>query len=341
MATGYASGQGLVTDVMTSYYAHLTLTGPSMVVVEGALVAQGGQGWPHQLSVYSHEHLEGLTRLAETIRDRGGIPFIQLHHGGRRSLGCRQEPLVGPSDIACPGLNRPVRPLTTDEIRLLIVRFADAARLAVRAGFAGVELHGAHGYLIHQFVTPLVNNRDDEYGIHEGKSNRFPLELVRSIRLAEPNLLLGYRISARDYLPQGLTLNETAPFVQDLETAGVDLISVSGGMHASLYGPDSIWGSKASDAVFRSDARRLKDGLQKTPVGIAGKIQTPSLAISILENRDADMIGLGRPLLRDPDWLRKAQGDTPTAIRPCLYCVRCQYHRKGCPDDTSKPTWLT
>ncbi|HNV69216.1 MAG TPA: NADH:flavin oxidoreductase [Candidatus Ozemobacteraceae bacterium] len=339
MASRYPTSKGEVTDALVSYYAHLALTGIGMTVVEGALVSTEGPGWPHELGIYHPIFQDGLARLAETIRERGSVPVIQLHHAGRRGLGGRTEALIGPSALPCPAFNRPVRPMTIEEIRLMIVKFTDAALLAAKAGFAGVEIHGAHGYLLHQFLTPLVNDRTDEYGVKSGNGSRFPLDVVRSIRLALPKHIVGYRLSARDYLPNGLTLNETGPFAEALTQAGVDYISVSGGMYASLYGPDSIWGRKAPFAVFRSDARAIKDRAA-VPIGVAGKIQQTSMAVSILENRDADLIGLGRVILRDPSWIARARGEISTPISACLLCERCQYHTRGCPDTGHKPPWL-
>lgn len=339
MATQYADKRGLVTETMLAYYRHLTLTGVGMVVAEAAVISPEGPGWSRELNAYSEEALPGLRQLAETIRERGAIPLLQLHHAGRQGLPSREHTqMVAPSPIPCPVLDRPVRALHPQEIKDLVRKFTDSARLAREAGFAGVELHGAHGYLLHQFVSPLTNQRDDEYGLQRHAASRFPLEVVQSIRRAFPDLIISYRLSARDYLPRGLTLQASCLLAKGLEGAGADLISVSGGMYASLHGPESLVGPATPYGVFRDDARDIREAVS-IPVAVAGKIQYPTLAHEIIANRDAHLIVLGRMLLRDPAWIQKAQGLDRDPVRACLLCPRCRFHSRGCPDGASRPTW--
>lgn len=339
LATQYADKNGNVSDMMIDYYVHMTLTGVSAVVVEAACVTPEGRGWTRQLLTGSNEALSGLTRLAEAIRERGAIPILQIHHAGRQGLPVEKDGVVkAPSAIPCPILQRPTHELTLDEIRLLVVKFTDAARVAARAGFAGVELHGAHGYLLHQFVSPLTNHRTDEYGLQNG-SFRFPLEVVRSIKAAVPDLMLWYRMSVRDYLPMGLTLESSVPFAKALAASGVDLIHVSGGMYASLHGPESVVGKASPYGIFRDDARDIREAVP-IPVAVVGKIQNPALAESILANEDAHLIALGRVLIRDHAWLEKARRKVTASVRSCLLCNRCKFHINGCPDDTDPPPWI-
>lgn len=336
LATQYADNYGNVSDMMVDYYVHMTLTGVAVIVVEAACVTPEGRGWTRQLLTGAPDAVSGLSRLADAIRERGAIPILQIHHAGRQGLPTEKAGYVSaPSPVPCPILQRPTRELTLDEIRLLVVKFTDAARIAARAGFAGVELHGAHGYLLHQFVSPLTNHRIDEYGLHAGF--RFPLEVVRSIKAAAPELMLWYRMSVRDYLPMGLTLETSVPFARALADAGVDLIHVSGGMYASLHGPESIVGKASPYGVFRDDARDIREAVP-IPVAVVGKIQNPSLAESILANEDAHLIALGRVLIRDHQWLDKAR--RKKTVRSCLLCHRCKFHIQGCPDDTDGPPWI-
>ncbi|MFZ2957544.1 MAG: NADH:flavin oxidoreductase [Candidatus Ozemobacteraceae bacterium] len=340
MATQYVEKGGAVGNSLIDYYIHMALTGVGALVVEGAAIAADGRGWSRQLSASSPSDLDGLRRIAEAIRERGSVPLLQIHHAGRQALpGDASGYVFGPSGISCPILGRPVRILNPHEIKVLILKFTDAARLAERAGFAGIQLHGAHGYLLHQFVSPLTNRRDDQYGLHNQNPYRFPLEVIKSIRTAVPEMILGYRLSARDYLPRGLSLEQSVPFAKALVDAGVDWIDVSGGMYASLHGPESIVGPSTPCGVFRDDSRDIREAV-KIPVSVVGKIQTPSLAEEILQNRDADLISLGRVLLRDPLWIQKAMGRVSDPVRPCLLCQRCKYHLKGCPDDPDKPSWV-
>ncbi|MBF0410613.1 MAG: NADH:flavin oxidoreductase [Candidatus Riflebacteria bacterium] len=340
LATQYADKNGRVTDSMIQYYIHYALTGVAFLVVEAASVSNEGRGWSRQLSANHIDALPGLTRLADEIGERGSLPILQLHHAGRQALPSdKNNIVVGPSAIRCPVLNRPVRVLSPKEISQLVEKFTFSAELAYKAGFQGIELHGAHGYLLHQFVSPITNKRDDEYGLNNPEPYKFPLEVVRSLRLNFPKMLIFYRISARDYLPKGLTIDKTLPFVQRLLENGVDLISVSGGMYQSLHGPESIVGPSTPMGVFRNDSRAIKE-FTKAPIAVTGKIQFPSLADEIITNGEADLIGLGRMILRDNDWVRKASGEVLEPVRECLLCNRCNYHKRGCPDDSDKPFWL-
>jgi len=311
-----------------------------MVMVEAAIVSPEGRGWSRELAAYSPLHVPGLRYIAEAIRERGSIPVLQLHHAGRQGLPDSAGSVVGPSGVACPVLSRPVRQLTGEEINAIALKFLDAAKIAYDAGFAGIDLHGAHGYLLHQFISPLTNFRDDEFKIQSPGISKFPIEIVRSIRKAFPDFFISYRMSARDYLPQGLTLKGSRALALAIEEAGANLVSVSGGMYASLHGRDSLVGKNTPLNIFRDDARDIRETV-KLPVMVAGKIQYPSAAREILANDDAHLIGLGRMILRDPEWIEKARDEKEgdDAIRTCLLCSRCLYHQKGCPDDPVKPVW--
>lgn len=354
MATQYADKQGFVTPALIDYYKRLALCGAGIVVVEAAVVSQEGRGWSRQLSASVPEAEKGLSELAGVILENGAIPVLQLHHAGRQALPPPEgHKTLAPSGIPCPVLNRPVRMMKSYEITEMISKFASAAVMATKAGFTGVELHGAHGYLLHQFVSPLTNKRDDEYMIDDRGISRFPLEVVRAIRSVLPDKVISYRISARDYLPGGLTLRSSTNFARALEGAGVDLISVSGGTYSSLHGPESLWGHSTPEAVFRADAREISEATSCS-TGVTGKIQQPSTAFSIIDRSEAHFVGLGRMILRDRNWIFKAarqagccvNGETSAAndtpefsdpVRPCLLCSRCKYHIRGCPDGASMP----
>lgn len=338
MATRYASSRGAVTETMLSYYAHLAVTGVSLIVVEAAFVSIEGRAWSRQLANTDDECITGLSQIAEAIKDRGCVPFLQIHHGGRQALLSSNGTVVGPSPIPCAILGHSVRELTLDEVRGLVLRFGDAALAAQKAGFLGVELHGAHGYLLHQFNSPVTNFRLDEYGLGNNGFSQFSLDIIRQIKSLAPDLNIIYRLSARDYLPSGLMLKDTKRFSRALAAAGVDSISVSGGMYASLHGKDSLFGPNAPMAVFREDSGEIRRCVP-CPIILAGKIQYPGLAEEILESEDAHLIGLGRMLLRDPEWVRKAKRELLEPVRQCLLCSRCHFHQKGCPDGAVVPTW--
>ncbi|HOT27474.1 MAG TPA: NADH:flavin oxidoreductase [Candidatus Ozemobacteraceae bacterium] len=339
MATQYADKEGRVTDTLLKYYTHIARTGAGAVIVEAAAIFPFGRGWSRELAAWPSDCVAGFAKIADAIRSRGAAAFLQLHHAGRQSLTPPAgQYVVGPSAVSCPVLNNPTRALSGEEIKRLVVAFTEAAGKASEAGFDGIELHGAHGYLLHQFCSPLTNRRRDEYRLEADGLSRFPLEVVRSIRAAYPDLIISYRMSARDYLPGGLTLKQSTVFARALQSSGADLIHVSGGMYASLHGPEAIVGPSTPPGVFVSDAREIR-GAVDIPVAVVGKIGDPALALKIFANEDADFVALGRPLLRDPKWLYKAQKVSLDPIRPCLLCMRCRYHHRGCPDGNGEPDW--
>jgi len=340
MATQYPDKFGHVTETQIAYYKHLALTGVGMVIVEAAMISPEGRGWSRELEAHTPEARVGLAGIADIIRQQGSVPFLQLHHAGRQALPTRDNwEVVAPSPVPCPILDRPVKALTYQEIKDLVRKFAESARIANDAGFAGIELHGAHGYLLHQFVSPLTNFREDEYGLQRNCASKFPLEVVQLIRSEFPKLAIIYRHSVRDYLPKGLTLSSSVIFAKALEGAGVDMIHVSGGMYASLHGSESIVGPATPLGIFRDDARDIREAVN-IPVAVVGKIQYPAMAFEILSNNDANFIALGRMLLRDPEWIQKARGLNKAPVEPCLLCARCRYHVKGCPDGSGKSGWL-
>jgi NADPH-dependent 2,4-dienoyl-CoA reductase/sulfur reductase-like enzyme len=217
-------------------------------------------------------------------------------------------------------LNAVPRALDAEEIPAIVRRYADAAALAAQCGYDAVMLHGAHGYLLQQFLSPLVNQRDDEWGGDFERRLRFPLEVVKAVRAAIGNMPLLYRMSVSDFLDGGLTIEDSERIAPRLCEAGVDAIDISCG---SLDRVDVIVEPMSVDEGWRLPmARRIRAATGK-PVICAGVIRRPEMAEAAIAAGDTDLISLGRALLADPLWPNKARAGRADDIRPCTSCNWC------------------
>ena len=332
---GAADERGRVTDQSLCYYYARARGGLGLVIVEiagvtGRYAFSPGMG----LGAASERHTSGLSDLARVIHWGGARAVLQLLAGqGAQALTPdERRPLVGPSDVpallqrdslpnAVSGLaaktaERP-RPLTGEEVEGLkraLVRAADRAR---RAGFDGVELHGAHGYLLGQFTSPYYNRRDDEYGGSPERRWRISLELVREIRASfGSEFIVGYRFSARERVPGGLELDESVAMGRALAEAGADYLSVSQGCYGSAT---AIF--PREEGAITADAAAVRRA-----VGVAvmcPNFQDPDLAAQAVADGSIDLVALSRPLLADPHWARKVEEGRAGDIQRCVRCYQC------------------
>ncbi|NDV04918.1 NADH:flavin oxidoreductase [Rhodococcus sp. IEGM 248] len=270
--------------------------GFGMVLTCAAHVSRGGQGFPGQLAVWSDRFLPGLARLATVLREQGTPSAVQLHHGGMRA---RPElsgvPPIAPWDDPSRG----VRAMTTDEIHCLIDDFASAARRVERAGFAGVEVHGAHGYLLCQFLDARRNNRTDGYGGTFDNRSRVIFEVLEAVRAATgPSFQVGVRLSPERY---GITISESRLLAEEVMTSGlVDYLDMSlWDVSKRPHGDDS--GSTLIDA-FASLSRG------KAKLGVAGKILSGTVAQSCLD-RGADFVLIGTAAILHHDFAARVLAD--------------------------------
>ncbi|MDP6783303.1 MAG: NADH:flavin oxidoreductase, partial [Dehalococcoidia bacterium] len=231
MGTMLANPDGTVSDRLVKYYARRAEGGTGMVTVEVAAVDPAQFIAATQIRISDDSFLPGLTRLAQGIKDNGGRAIVQLHHPGRQTRAAvTGVPPVAPSPLPCPLLRDTPKELTTEEIRTLVDYFAQAAHRAQQAGFDAIELHGAHGYLMCQFLSPYSNQRQDEYGGSPEGRARFPLEVIAAVReRVGKDYPIVFRFSADEHVDGGLTLNDTRKLARTLEEAGVDCLSVSAG----------------------------------------------------------------------------------------------------------------
>ncbi|MFB6677161.1 NADH:flavin oxidoreductase/NADH oxidase [Streptomyces sp. NPDC056390] len=305
---------GVATDWHFAHYAARAVGGTGLIITEATAVSPEGRISPYDLGIWNDAQVSALRKITDFVKSQGGIPGIQIAHSGRK--GSTDRPWKGGAPVGADEHGwQPVAPsavpfddghpvpheLTTDEIAGVVGQFADAARRALAAGFQVAEVHGAHGYLVGQFLSPHSNKRTDEYGGSFENRARFALEVVDAIRAVWPDdLPLFFRISATDWLEEGgWTADDTVRLATLLRDHGVDLFDVSTGGNAAGV---RIPVGPSYQVPFSS---RVKNETPM-PTAAVGLITEPEQAEKILASGEADAILLGRELLRDPYWARHA-----------------------------------
>ena len=325
MGTGSAN-MGAVSEKMINYYARRAMGGAAMIIVETTTVDPSGLISEKRLRIDDDRYMEGLSALAREIKEHGAKAAIQLsHRGGQASKDEIGTIPVAPSALPAPGHKEKPRALTLTEIYQLIDTFADGARRAKAAGFDAIEIHGAHGYLICQFLSKASNIRTDEFGGNLKGRSRFATEIVRQTRKkVGDDFPIIFRFSADEHVKNGIDLNESKIIARLLEDAGVDALHISAGNYYTFE-----WIVQPM-TLPRGCLVHLAAGIKSVvtvPVITVGRINDPILAESILQEGKADLIALGRPLIADPDFPIKAAEDREKEIRKCIACNTCIDYR--------------
>jgi 2,4-dienoyl-CoA reductase-like NADH-dependent reductase (Old Yellow Enzyme family)/thioredoxin reductase len=332
MSTQLSDGHGHVTDAQVAFYRERARGGVGLVIVEFCCVhAPTGRSEHRQLSLETPEQLASHARLAAAIKAEGAVAGLQLQHGGpgaKRSL-VEGGVAVGPSDVLSrrDPSRKTCRALTHDEIEHLIECFGQTAERAVEAGYDVIELHGAHGYLLTTFLSPMTNQRQDQWGGDEEGRLRFPLRVIERVKRAIGDRPLSYRFSADEFSPLGLSIDDTARLAPRLVAAGVDALHVSIG-HGSTSFEKIVEPMSMPEGWRLPYARRIREAVD-VPVIAVGQIRWPQTAEEALTRGDADLIALGRPLLADPEWALKARQGSVDTIRPCTSCNYCVQASSG------------
>ena len=306
MASGKPNPDGTVSDSLVEYYKEKSQGGYlGLVITEHAFVCQQGKAHGGQLSIAREEDIPGLRRLADALQNNGVKAVAQISHAG----GAANPQDTGMEPVSASAVQSPrakaeaplPRAMTVGEIQAVVEAFSQAACRAQEAGFDGVELHAAHGYLLNQFYSPLTNHRTDAYtGATLAGRLRFLLEAVEAVRAAVgQELLLAVRLGAGDDMPGGTTVEDSVRACQLLEQAGVDLLDISGGFCGPYRG-----GSK-EQGYFSDWSQAVKEAVS-VPVLVTGGITQPEAARRLLEAGKADLVGVGRALLKDSLWAKRA-----------------------------------
>jgi 2,4-dienoyl-CoA reductase-like NADH-dependent reductase (Old Yellow Enzyme family) len=313
-----------------AHYAARAAGGTGLIVVEATAVSPEGRISPYDLGIWNDTQVEAFRRITGFLASQGTVPAVQLAHAGRKASTDRTwkggapvgpeahgwQP-VAPSALAFAEGHPVPDELTVDEIHGVVEQFRAAARRALAAGFEIVEVHGAHGYLINEFLSPHSNHRTDAYGGSYENRTRFALEVVDAVREEWPDdKPLFFRISATDWLEEsGWTPDDTVRFATELHAHGVDLLDVSTGGNASGV---RIPTGPGYQVPFAARVRRETP----MPVAAVGLITETEQAEKILANGEADAVLLGRELLRNPSWAQHAARELGGEVH-----VPDQYHR--------------
>jgi 2,4-dienoyl-CoA reductase-like NADH-dependent reductase (Old Yellow Enzyme family) len=327
MTTRLADDAGHVTEATLAYYRARADGGVGLVTVEMASPEIAGKHRFRELGIYDDMFLPGLRRLVDTLHEAGARASIQLGHGGSRA----RSVVSGTTPVAPSAVPTPVfeidaelavpEAMSAARIRETVDAYVAAAARAQRAGFDMVELHGAHGYLISQFLSPLENTRSDAYGGSLENRARFGLEILRRIKSEVPGLPVIFRIGVEDFFPGGLTADEGMQVGRWAEQNGADAVSVTAGHYRSLPAAERMIPPMAYPAAtFVEYAARMKQLVDVPVIGV-GRLGDPDLAAGAVADGKLDIVALGRPLIADPRWVAKAQAGVP--VRRCLACNHC------------------
>lgn len=292
--TGLATRKGTVTSRLVEHYVKRSKA-LGLLIVEHSYVSLGGKLSDRQLGIYDDKLVKGLRKLANNIHAIDTPVVIQINHAGSRTT----MEVTGMQPVA-PSSDKGARRLKVDEIEVLVDAFAAAAGRAMKAGFDGVEVHGAHGFLLNQFFSPLANRRRDRYGGSLENRMRFPLEVVERVKEKVGDKLLLYRLGADDLEPAGTQIEDSQKFAVRLEEAGVDIIDVSGGLGGSR--PEQL---QRRQGYYVPQAQQIKKVVGVPVIGVGG-IKEPQYADRIIREGRVDLVAVGRELLKDPDWALKA-----------------------------------
>lgn len=300
MGTRLSGEGGEVTDRLVEHYRERA-PGVGLVIVEHACVMLAGRMHAGQVGVHEDELVPGLRRLARAVQEQGARVAIQINHVGAKAppnpaLGTP----AGPSAVPLPESEVVPRELSLSEIEGIVTAFGQAARRAKEAGFDGVEVHGAHGFLNNQFTSPLTNKRADRYGGNLENRMRLPLEIVAEVRRqVGAGYLVFYRLGASDMLEGGLTVEEGQRIAVALVGAGVDVVDVSGGLGGSIHP------TRTGQGFLVPLAEEIKRVVTVPVIGVGG-ITQPEFADRVIREGRVDIVAVGRAILHDPQWGRKA-----------------------------------
>jgi len=321
MGSGFAAEDGSVTDRLISYHEARARGGFAFITLEVTAVdGEEGKGSKTQLSIFDDSFIPGFKRLVDRVHAAGAKVSVQLYHPGRATLPpyIGNRPVVAPSPIPDPIWRQEPRELTIEDIQKLVEEFAQGARRAKEAGFDAVELHGAHGYLISEFMSGYANKRTDEYGGGFEGFVRFPVEIIRRAKqLVGPDFPIFFRISGDELIPLGRGVAESVEMAKRLVQEGVNVIDVSiGVMESSFLTSAPAEMEQGFNAAMTAEFKKALN----VPIIAVGRINEPDVAKEIISSGKADLVAIGRQSLTDPEWPNKVAAGRTDDIVKCISC---------------------
>ena len=329
MVTNYCNPDGTPTEKYLAYHEHKARGGWGLIITEDYAIAPKAGGFTRLPGLWEGSQIQPHQELTRRVHQAGGKIVAQIYHAGREtSSAITGERPVGPSPIREPSMPETPRELTVEEIHQLVEPFGDCARRAQQAGFDGVEVHGAHGYLVGAFASPFANKRCDEYGGTIQNRARFAVEIIRNIKQkCGADFPVLYRMSAVEYVPGGLEIEEAKVLARLVEKAGADCIHCSQGVYASTQ--HIIPPSVVARGAYVQNAAAIKSAVH-IPVIAVGRINDIQMAESILQSGQADLVTMARASLADPEMPKKIQEGREDEVLRCIGCLQ------GCAGENGK-----
>jgi 2,4-dienoyl-CoA reductase-like NADH-dependent reductase (Old Yellow Enzyme family)/thioredoxin reductase len=318
---GYSTPAGDITPRHTAFYARRAWGKVGLLTTEPLFVRPNGRELPTQLGIHEDTLVTGLQELVKTVHAANGRIMAHINHAGRAANPklVPEEDLVSASEVLCPANKVTPRPLDRRGIDQVVRAFADAARRVRESGFDAIEIPFSHGYLVHQFLSPHSNRRDDEYGGSFESRFRFGKEVLEAVRgEMGADFPIVVRMNVADYVEGGLDIDDALLLAELLAKAKVDALSVTSGTMCESV-PFCLYPSGTPEAHLLPMANEIRR-ISALPIIVAGRIRSPAVARKALSSGQTDIIGLGRPLLADPDWARKAEAGDEDGILLCAAC---------------------
>lgn len=317
---GYANAGGMITERLIRFFEKCAENECGLVFTGSVAVDFDGKGVPSQLEIFDETRLPGLRELVERLHKKGCKAATQLYHAGRQIGHDNLFTPIAPSPVNCKLFENLAPPKEMDKADLERIRekFRISTKRALDMGFDLIEIHFAHGYLLHSFLSPYSNQRTDEYGGSPENRMRYPLEILKTV-IEEVNgkVPVGVRLSVEEYLEGGLGFEEAIDICKAVQAAGADVLSVSAGSYDSME--YMIQPMHVPAGFLRGYARKLKEILS-IPVMVAGRLNTAELIRDVIEKDDADIVAVGRGFIADPEITRKIKENRDEEIRCCTGC---------------------
>jgi 2,4-dienoyl-CoA reductase-like NADH-dependent reductase (Old Yellow Enzyme family)/thioredoxin reductase len=320
MGTNLGNPDGTVSEANLAYLRRMARGGAGLIIVEVCAVHPSGPAINSELGIFEDRFIPGLKKLTEIAHAARSKIALQLHHAGRESFYLlQQKKAIAPSPIRSLVFGLTPQEMTLDDIHEIIAAFGTAADRAREAGFDAVEVHGAHGYLLTQFLSALCNQRSDEYGGGLAKRSRFIVEVLQEVRKrVGEDFPISLRLSVEECIKGGYTVEDIQPILPAFVRAGADIIHASLGTHGSPAGITSApLEYEPGFNVWR--AKKVKEVVD-VPVIAVGRLTDPALADEMIGRGEADLVAFGRQFLTDPDFLIKAREKRSEDIRKCIAC---------------------
>jgi len=318
---GYSNKTGEVTKRHIAFYKRRAEGSVGLITTAPMYTQLNGRELPTQLGIYTDECVPGLQRLTDAVHASGGRIMAHINHAGRAANPKLVSPdeQVSASAVLCPTNQVTPRPLTSAEITEVVAAFSAAAHRVREAGFDAIEIPFSHGYLIHQFLSPHTNHRTDKYGGSFENRIRLGQDVIAAVReQVGGDFPIIVRMNAIDYVEGGLMIEDAVEIARHLEYFGVNALSVTSGTMCESVA-FCLYPTGTPKANLLPMAARIRESVM-LPVIVAGRIRTPSVAREVLADGQADLIGLGRPFLADPDWVHKTESGDEKAILLCAAC---------------------